>query len=228
MASVRTLRKKIRDLSEHVKGLSITDGPEQLLGRFMIVPIGLLVPADWNYKRDDEYLSAKLAANLRRNGQVENLQVRELETGYLEVVNGNHRLQVLLEIGTSFVVVYNWGKISLAQAQRIAIETNETRFETDNLKLAGLLKEIETEFPASELSETMPYDEKEIDSLISLLDVPDYGSDGSGSGSGEGEKTVQITVKVSGSVRDLWNDLVGQHESKSAAFESAVRGALER
>jgi ParB-like chromosome segregation protein Spo0J len=62
---------------------------------FVDIPLDLLVPADWNYKTDDEYRQEKLKNNIKRNGQVENIIVRLLSTGFYEIVNGNHRYQAL-------------------------------------------------------------------------------------------------------------------------------------
>ena len=65
---------------------------------FIEVPIDKLVKADWNYKTEDDKKQEKLKENIKRNGQIENILIRELDTGYYEVVNGNHRLSVLKEL----------------------------------------------------------------------------------------------------------------------------------
>jgi ParB-like chromosome segregation protein Spo0J len=145
------------------------------------------VKADWNYKTDNAELSAKLRENIKRNGQLENLVVRELPTHSFEIINGNHRFDVLKELaqmaknesGNGYfddVLVYNLGAIGTAAAQRIAIELNETRFESDSLKLAARLKEISEEFSVAELALTMPYSEAELEraKLLTEFDFDDY------------------------------------------------------
>ena len=62
---------------------------------FIEIPTDKLVKADWNYKTEDQEKQEKLKENIKRNGQIENIIIRELETGFFEVVNGNHRLSVL-------------------------------------------------------------------------------------------------------------------------------------
>ena len=62
--------------------------------RWQAVDTDKLDPAPWNYKGDDEEKAAKLLAQIERNGQLENIIVREMPKGRLEVVNGNHRLPV--------------------------------------------------------------------------------------------------------------------------------------
>lgn len=137
------------------------------------LPVASLVKADWNYKTDDAEKAAKLKSNIERNGQLENIIVRELPDDLYEVVNGNHRLSAFQDIGTPTVVCYNLGPISIAKAKRVAIETNETRFETDSIKLAELLKSLvegpDAEFEIAELATSLPYTEVDIEDRIKLL-----------------------------------------------------------
>ena len=137
--------------------------------KFQVLPFDKLVKAAWNYKEDNDELKEKLKANLKLNGQVENLLVRELDTGFYEVVNGNHRYDALAELECTEVMCYNLGAITETQAKRIAIETNETRFKSDNIKLAGLIKEIGVEINYKDLALTMPYTEEELRNFDELL-----------------------------------------------------------
>lgn len=134
------------------------------------IDIKELVKADWNYKTDDEAKLKKLQENIKRNGQIENIIIRELDTGFFEIVNGNHRYEALLSLNQNNVMCYNLGKISDSQARRIAIETNETRFETDNIKLAELISEISQDFTLEDLEETMPFNQTELTNFKELLD----------------------------------------------------------
>ena len=56
-----------------------------------VLPIDALRKAPWNYKTDDPKLAEKLRANMERNGQLENIVVRQMDDESYEVVNGNHR-----------------------------------------------------------------------------------------------------------------------------------------
>lgn len=136
--------------------------------RYIEIPLDKLIKADWNYKEDDAAKAGKLINNIKRNNQLENILVRKLDTGYYEIVNGNHRYDAFKALEFETVVVYNLGQISLAHAQRIAIETNETRFSSDPDKLAELIREIGLEFPIEELQETMPFTEEEFSNMIDL------------------------------------------------------------
>lgn len=143
---------------------------------FQEIDIEKLVSADWNYKRADQgsedfSMLEQLKNNMKRNGQVENLLIRELDTGFFEVVNGNHRLQVMKELKMKKAWVFNFGKITLAQAKLIAVETNETKFEADQAKLAALIQELKLDFPVEDLSASLPFTDfqmKQFDSLTNF------------------------------------------------------------
>lgn len=138
--------------------------------KWIQLPVEKLVKADWNYKTEDEEKSRVLRNNIKRNGQIENILVRELDTGFYEVVNGNHRYDVFIQLGLSEVMCFNLGKISFAQAKRIAVETNETKFENDQLKLAELLRELDMEFGTEDLVSSLPFSEQELDNFKKLLE----------------------------------------------------------
>lgn len=138
------------------------------LERFKLIPIDKCVKAVWNYKNEDESLTEKLIENIKRNGQIENILVRELDTGFYEVVNGNHRLECMLRLGAKKVVAYDLGKMTEAQAQRIALETNETKYQNDPLKLAGIVAELGKQFSIEDLLQTMPYSQQEIENYIKM------------------------------------------------------------
>lgn len=183
--------------------------------RYKAVPIDKLVKAAWNYKTDDPALLEKLKANIKRNGQVENLLVRQLPTGFYEVVNGNHRYDALVQLEATEAVVFDLGTISDAQARRIAVETNETKFDTDNIRLAELIKEIRVEFDADELAESMPYSEEELENFTKLLEF-DWGQYGSSAADGDdtppdsGEDGGQFAFKFSSDEeRQFWCDRLG-------------------
>lgn len=132
------------------------------LDRMKLVKTAQLVKAVWNYKEDNADLAAKLAENIKRNGQIENILIRELDTGFYEVVNGNHRYDALKLLGVEEVIAYDLGKISTSHAMRIAVETNETRFESNDERLRKVLGEIAQEFTMDDLAATMPFNDAQL------------------------------------------------------------------
>jgi hypothetical protein len=153
--------------------------------KYQVVEMAKLVPADWNYKGEDEEIGEKLGNNLKRNGQIENIIVRELDTGAYEVVNGNHRYFAMKSLDQDKIVAFNLGKVSTEEAIRIAIETNETKFPTDNVKLGTLMQQLVGEYGLEDLSTTMPYNEKTIELMTEL---PNFSWDSYGGSSGEGKE----------------------------------------
>ncbi len=152
----------------------------ELVKGFVEVPLENLVECDWNYKKisSDEsdpyydrenHLMDALEENFKRNGQIENIIIRKLDTGFYEVVNGNHRLKVAKRLEWKTLMCYNLGEVSQAYAMRVAIETNETKFKSDELKLAERLREVEAEFGLDDMLDTMPYTDDELDKFDKLL-----------------------------------------------------------
>lgn len=179
--------------------------------RFQVLPVGKLVKADWNYKEEDEQLTAKLVENIKRNGQIENVIVRELDTGFFEIVNGNHRYDAMKAIGSHEVVVCNLGTITLLQAQRVAIETNETKFTTNTARLATILADIAKEYDLEDLAGSMPYSEERLKELVGITEF-DWDSydktDGGKPADTEEEQTGTITIKLTDRERERWDGWV--------------------
>lgn len=137
------------------------------------LPLDKLVKAPWNYKKNDKRKAAALTANIRRNGQVQNIIVRDLGDGKFEICNGNHRLDSFEDLKFRTAMTYNLGCCSLAAAKRVAIETNETNFDTDQKLLAGLIYDLGfsdvAEYDLSDLLETMPFDDNDMRQMVDSL-----------------------------------------------------------
>lgn len=139
---------------------------------FQSVKVNDLVKNQFNYKDNDEVMLGKLSKNIEKNGAIQNLIVRELPTGALEICDGAHRYDVLKEKGEDEVFVFNLGKISDAKAKRICVELNETQFASDKMRLGSLLRDITTEFGIEESLTTLPYSEDELEKLLKLDNWP--------------------------------------------------------
>jgi len=133
------------------------------------LPVEKLFKCSWNYKENSDFLREKLRNNMKRNGQLETILVRELGDGY-EVVNGNHRLDVFNDLELKEVLCINLGKVEDVEAKRMAIELNETRFDSDTEKLSDLLQELAKSYNLGDLQDTMPFSEEELNSYLEILD----------------------------------------------------------
>lgn len=170
-----------------------------MLDKYIELPLESLVEANWNYKVDNPDLIETLANNLERNGQLENIIVRELEDKNYEVVNGNHRLKALSHLNIGKVVCYNLGKVNDLIAKRVAIETNETKFQADNIKLAELIKEQTESFDINDLESTLPYSLQELEDFANSVDMDwDLFKEGGNTNDSNGELdfSKQIIIRV--------------------------------
>jgi len=198
---------------------------------FVELPLTKLIKADWNYKTEDSEKQEKLKENIKRNGQIENIIVREVDDDKFEVVNGNHRLDVLSDLNYKKVHCYNLGKINKAQAIRIAIETNETKFESDSIALAERIKEISKHF--NDLPLTMPYTEQEIENFKTLTDFDwnQYDTEHIDTLS-DTEFNKTITLKITDETYKRWLELkdrmknINGYNNESKVFEFAIIEAL--
>ena len=158
------------------------------------VDIARLVPADWNYKDEgDRKDIEKLKRSILRDGSAGVPAVRELDALKLEVMDGNHRLIALVELGFKMIVVENFGKITKAAAIVIARRRNKPWFREDMVKLAKLFKEeVVPEIAIDELKEFMQDD---IDRLLGLADF-DWAQYGDAPGPSEGEKGGTVRARL--------------------------------
>jgi hypothetical protein len=141
-----------------------------MIERFKQIDIDLLVKADWNYKEEDADLQIKLENNIKRNGQIENIIVRLLDTGFYEVVNGNHRYDAFKKLGFKKIICCDLGKISRDEAVLQAVATNETKFKTIESILYERIKELGESYSLKELSDVLPYDEKMLEVQMKAVD----------------------------------------------------------
>lgn len=192
--------------------------------KYQVIEMNKLVPADWNYKGEDEEIGQKLANNLKRNGQVENIIVRELDTGAFEVVNGNHRYFAMRSLNSEKIVAFNLGKVSTDEAIRLAIETNETKFPTDNVKLGSLMSGLVGEFGLSDLASTMPYNDKTIELMTQL---PNFSWDDYGGATDDDKSKDQDEEFETFKVR-LPADVVAMVEDAMTKMRSAIRRVTNR
>ena len=198
---------------------------------YSLVETSKLIKADWNYKTDDEKKLKDLIENFKRNGQVENIIIRELAKNKYEVVNGNHRLDALKALGIEMAVVYNKGKINKAEAVRLAIETNETKFPNDNIKLAEAITELSEKYPIEDLVKTMPYSNAELNNLLNIVNF-DWEDFNTHKVEDDNEFNKTIKIKVNKDILDRWNELRNKfgnvlgYDNDSKVFEFAVIEAL--
>jgi hypothetical protein len=130
----------------------------------------LLIKNSWNPNKMSPEAEAKLRNSLQKHGHIRPILVRELESGQLEIVGGEHRTELSIELGMTEVPVMNLGRVSDETAKR-ALMIDNSRYGEDD---AGLLSELLSGLgTADELAEWMNMDTDQLSSLL--------GADGLGS-----------------------------------------------
>ena len=192
------------------------------------IELSKLVGAAWNYKKDFEYLEEKLINNIKKNGIIENIIVREIEGDKFEVVNGNHRLKACVKIGLEKIMCCNLGGIKLRVAKRIAVETNETKFPNDKSKLSDIVSELLDSFGLDDMISTTPWNTDEIGKLAKI-DVDDLTSgvdDDDAPGSSFEIENV-IKIPADDEALSIWNEWVEQCSGDELhAFKTAINASL--
>lgn len=131
------------------------------------IPLDQLCPASWNPNSMTPAMRARLMESISRYGAVEPLLVRRVNDGYYEVLSGNQRHGVYIEMGIEMapcVVV----ELNDAQAMLLAQVLNRTRGE-DNLGLkAELLRQVIETVPKEQVLGLLPETAEGLEALLTL------------------------------------------------------------
>lgn len=143
------------------------------IGSAEMVPVARLRSAVWNANRVPDKMMAKIRRSIETFGFVENLVVRPLpsEDGAFEVLSGNHRLQILLELGVEAapVVVVD---VDDPHARILAQALNRTRGEDDPEAYARLVEDVLRGVEVDRLVEFLPETPNSIDRVLAVFRPP--------------------------------------------------------
>ena len=145
--------------------------PRQL--RVQTIPLDRLHPAPWNANIVPRDTLAKIRRSMVDFGIVENLVARHLPnpcpvcggTDHLEVVSGNHRLEILHELGAARASVHAL-ELDDARAMILAQTLNRTRGQDDPARYAELLEQVVAELGVQTVTAYLPETERSIDKII--------------------------------------------------------------
>ena len=144
----------------------------QLRGETVTVPLGSVHPNGFNPNRmtDAEYAAVRDA--LERHGQVAPIVTRvhpKIKDEY-QIVDGEHRLRALNELGATDVMIHHLGELPDAQAMHINAVLTESRGANDSREFGKLLASLtETGMAIEEIAIGLPQDE------VTLEDLRHYG-----------------------------------------------------
>lgn len=122
-----------------------------------------LIKNTWNPNKMSPEAESKLRNSLQQNGHIKPILVRELDDGTLEIVGGEHRVDVSIDLGMDSVPVLNLGRISDEQAKKALLIDNSRYGEDEATMLAALLEDIGT---ADDLAEWTTYKMDELNTLL--------------------------------------------------------------
>lgn len=123
----------------------------------------VLVKNTWNPNKMSPEAESKLRNSIQQNGHVKPIMVRELDDGTLEIVGGEHRVDVSIDLGLDVVPVINLGKISDESAKKALLIDNSRYGEDEASLLSSLLEDIGT---ADDLAEWTTYTADELTTLL--------------------------------------------------------------
>ena len=123
----------------------------------------VLIKNSWNPNKMSPEAESKLRNSIQKNGHIKPILVRELDDGQLEIVGGEHRVDVSIDLGMDSVPVLNLGRISDEQAKKALLIDNSRYGEDEATMLAALLEDIGT---ADDLAEWTTYNMDELNTLL--------------------------------------------------------------
>ena len=112
----------------------------------------------------------KLRNSIRRNGLIGAVVARENDMGELEIIGGEHRVQIAIEEGIDEVAVHNIGYISDDRAKELMLLDNGRYGQDDAFELASLMDELSASGDV-DLASFMPYSSEDLDKLMSVTDI---------------------------------------------------------
>lgn len=175
-----------------------------ILENYIVLKPEQIVLPEWRLHLDNEDKQTKLDSNIARNGQIINIQVRELEDNKYEIINGRMRFKALSS--KNFIIAYNHGKISEEEAMRIALES-DIKFEHDTMKIADIIAKISSNYSFEELASTIDYDTDELESLTKLLEFDWDNYPFHGEIEDDSSKDIEIELLFSPEEYERWNNI---------------------
>lgn len=138
------------------------------------VPLSQLRVAEWNPNQATDATIAKIRNSIEQFGFVENLVARQhpSEKGAFEVLSGNHRLEILRELGVKKVQVVIV-EVDDARARILAQTLNRTRGRDDPLIYRRLIDDLLQVLPIGDITSLLPEDERSLENVLGTLEAPE-------------------------------------------------------
>lgn len=128
-----------------------------------------LVPNPFNPNVLSPDNERKLDESLRRNEMFKPVLVRELNTGELEILGGQHRVESAMRLGYKEIPVFNLGRIADKRAKEICLIDNSRYGADDTIELAKLLESLDAD--ADELASFLPYSDADLSAIFATGEI---------------------------------------------------------
>jgi hypothetical protein len=140
--------------------------------RKAVVSLGSITLPAWGWRQDDPVVAQRLAASVRRHGQLQLLVVRSHPGGGYELVNGRLVWAACKAAGLDTVLVADLGPIDTPTAQRVALDL-ELHGAIDYVRLAQVVSDLAGGDPDSEalagMSVASPFTRQRLSDMVRLL-----------------------------------------------------------
>lgn len=127
-----------------------------------------LQPNPWNTNHVSPENEAKIEESIKRFGMFRHVVCRELSNGTLQILGGEHRTKVAIQMGIAEIPVVNLGPVEDKKAQEIGLVDNGRYGDDDALELADLLQGLGN---PDEISRYLPYDEHDLSAIFSSMSI---------------------------------------------------------
>lgn len=160
---------------------------------YLMLPVSKIKPNNWNPNKLQDWQIEKLKDSIKKFGFIDPITVRELDDGYYEILDGEHRGEAILCIlselknmqDTHWIDKYDSklralladdpikipaisiGKITDEQAKQVTLALSLHGL-PDTIALAELLKELDDAIGYEELEKIAPYTKDDLDALLSI------------------------------------------------------------
>lgn len=125
-----------------------------------------LSPNPWNPNRVDPVNLDKLRKSITTDGIAVPVVVRRLDSGVLEILDGEHRVRAAKDLGLATVPVRILENVPDGVAKRITLLGNSRYGENDHTELSRLLNDPSIG-SADDLLSMLPIDQEELDGFFS-------------------------------------------------------------
>jgi hypothetical protein len=128
-----------------------------------------LRPNPWNSNHVDPRNMSKLRKSIEDLDFVTAVVVRELDDGSLQILGGQHRTEIAIDMGLKEIPIINLGKIDTLKAKKIGLVDNSRYGTDDSLQLSKLIEELRVDTP--DLTSFLPINDEDLQVIMRAVDI---------------------------------------------------------